>query len=327
MQTKILQLLQQSNGEFLSGESMSRQLGVSRAAVWKHIRQLQQKGIEIQAVTRKGYRLCGDVHLLDQTAIASGLHTRVLGRQVILERTLDSTNRLARALAQQGCIHGSVVIADQQTGGRGRRGREWFSAPGENLYMSLILRPALEPRFAPRYTIGAALSIYRMLSKLQLKPAIKWPNDVLVNGKKISGILLEMEGTIESLDVIIVGVGLNINTMLFPPELCGIATSLAQLCGHSFDRNRITAMLLNEMEPIFEQCENDDSYLALWKEYKSCCSTIGQLVDISGVTGVVTGIVEDIDEMGRLLLKTDDGLQVISAGDVSLRPAGKGEKI
>ena len=188
--------------------------------------------------------------------------------------------------------------------------------------MSVVLRPRLEAQHAPRFTLATALGVYNLAASLGLVPSIKWPNDVLIAGKKICGILLEMEGTIESLDSLIVGFGLNVNTLEFPSEIQSFATSLCAQAGREWNRAEIMAQLLNELEPLFDACAQEDSYSALLTQYRAHCATIGQVVDIAGIASDLHGVVEDIDDTGRLLLRTTDGvLQTVAAGDVTLRPS------
>ena len=320
MRETILRMLRQSGDEFISGELISEQLGITRAAVWKHMQALQREGFDIEAVTRKGYRLRGSANALLPSLIEPELKTRSLGREMVYLNSAPSTNIIARQLSQQGCAHGTVVLAEEQTAGRGRRGRAWLNAPGQDICMSAVLRPRLEAQHAPRFTLSTALGIYRVAAALGLVPSIKWPNDVLVAGKKLCGILLEMEGNMDSLESIIVGLGLNVNTDKFPQELASIATSLGKELNRTLSRREVLSSLLNELEPLYDACEDDAAFTDVLNTYKTACGTLGQAVDVTGVRETLSGIAEDIDEAGRLLLRTPDGvLHTISAGDVSLR--------
>jgi BirA family biotin operon repressor/biotin-[acetyl-CoA-carboxylase] ligase len=313
-------MLRQSGDEFISGELISERLGITRAAVWKHMQALQREGVDIEAVTRKGYRLRSSANALLPSLIEPELKTRSLGREMIYLNNAPSTNIVARQLSQQGCAHGTVVLAEEQTAGRGRRGRAWLNSPGKDICMSAVLRPRLEAQHAPRFTLSTALGIYRVAAALGLVPSIKWPNDVLVAGKKLCGILLEMEGNMDSLESIIVGLGLNVNTDEFPQELASIAPSLGKELNRTLSRREVLSSLLNELEPLYDACEDDAAFADVLNTYKKACGTLGQAVDVTGVRETLSGIAEDVDEAGRLLLRTPDGvLHTISAGDVSLR--------
>ena len=319
MRETILRMLQASGEEFLSGEIISERLGISRAAVWKHMQALQHEGIMIEAVTRKGYRLQSDTSALLPALIEQGLRTHSLGRAIQYFHSVSSTNQIARELSRQGCPQGMVVIADEQTEGRGRRGRSWVNSPGKDICMSAVLRPKMESQHAPRFTLATALGVYRVATDLGLAPSIKWPNDVLVEGKKVCGILLEMEGNMDSLDALIVGLGLNVNTDDFPQELCSIATSLSKELDQPLNRREVLCALLDELEPFFDACENEAAFAGMLETYKTSCSTIGKEVTVHGIRETFCGIAEDIDEIGRLMVRTDDGvLHTVSAGDVTL---------
>ena len=229
---------------------------------------------------------------------------------------------IPRELVQQGCPHGTVITAEQQTAGRGRRGRNWSNSPGKDICMSLVLRPKMETQHAPRFTIGTALGVYRAVSDFGLLPSIKWPNDVLLGPqlKKICGILLEMEGNLETLEAIIVGIGLNVNTQSFAPELVNTASSLMQEAGRRFDRVEVLTKLLDTLEPIYDACEDDKGYAQVLSDYRKCCSTLGQSVCVTGIQETFYGVAQDVDALGRLIVRLKDGsTRIVGAGDVSVR--------
>lgn len=320
MRNAILKLLQENPDSYVSGARISEQLGVSRTAVWKHIQALQREGIVIEAVTNRGYRLKEAANVLHTAFIEPMLQTKWLGREMTHLNSVPSTNQLARQMAAQGCAHGTVILAEEQTAGRGRLGRSWTNLPGKDICMSMVLRPRLEAQHAPRYTLASALGVYQLAAKLGASPFIKWPNDVLINGKKICGILLEMAGDMDALQSVIVGIGLNVNTDVFPEEIEKTATSLSLSIKRTLDRNQVLSMLLNLLEPLYEACENEDTYQALLSEYTRCCGTIGESISVTGIRETLNGVAEGIDGVGRLLLRTADGtLHALSAGDVSLR--------
>ncbi len=318
MRETVLHLLQKSNGNYISGEEISKILGVSRAAVWKHIHALKTAGYTIEATRNRGYRLTSCP--LSAGAIMPLLQTRALGRSLICLQTATSTNILARELALQGAPHGSALAAETQTAGRGRLQREWVDSPGKDICVSLILRPHIETQYAPRFTLATALGIHQLLRNMSIPATIKWPNDVLINGKKICGILLELNGTIDELAFVVVGIGINVNTASFPSDLSAVATSLCLLTGEQHGRASLFAMLLNTLEPLYDMCETADAYERLLSQYKQACSTIGQEVAVRSLQNEWQGTVQDIDERGQLLLRTPDGqIHALSAGDVTLR--------
>ncbi len=320
MRESILRILNEHVGEYTSGEHISEQLGITRAAVWKHIQFLQKEGLNIGAVTRKGYKLLDNTQVLRPAFIKPLLKTEKLGCELVFVEKLASTNLFARELLHHGCKHGTVIIAQEQLKGRGRLGRSWFNDPGKDICMSIVLKPKLEAHYAPLFTLATALGIHKLASNLGLTPLIKWPNDVLISEKKFCGILLEMQSNMDALESIIVGIGLNVNTLLFPAELADSATSLALECSCVLNRSQIAAELLNTLEPIYNACEHDGNFPQLLQEYKRFCSTLGKNIEVSGLHKTQYGIAEDIDSLGRLLLRTEDGeVHTISAGDVTLR--------
>ncbi|HWR24373.1 MAG TPA: biotin--[acetyl-CoA-carboxylase] ligase [Feifaniaceae bacterium] len=320
MRNAILKMLQENPEGYVSGARISEQLGVSRTAVWKHIQALQREGIVIEAVTNRGYRIIGAANVLHPAFVTPMLKTKWLGRGMTHLNSVPSTNQLARQMAAEGCAHGTAVLAEEQTAGRGRLGRGWTNLKGKDICMSMVLRPRLEAQHAPRYTLASALGVYRLAEELGTSPVIKWPNDVLINGKKICGILLEMTGDMDALQSVIVGVGLNVNTDAFPAEIEKTATSLSLSTGKTLDRNRVLSMLLNLLEPLYDACESEEAYAGLLREYTRCCGTIGQAVSVTGIRETLSGVAEGIDGVGRLLLRSADGtLRALSAGDVTLK--------
>ena len=223
-------LRQSETGAFISGQELCGQLGVSRTAVWKSIRQLKEAGYQIEAVQNKGYRLLSVPDILSKSEIESRLHTQWAGRPICYFDEIDSTNTEAKRVAEgaagaQG--HGTVIVAEEQNAGRGRRGRDWSSPRGEGIFFSILLRPDMNPANASMLTLVKALAVAKGISKSTgLEPAIKWPNDVVINGRKIVGILTEMSAQIDYVNHIVVGSGINVHQKNFPKELAAKATSL-----------------------------------------------------------------------------------------------------
>ncbi|MBQ3108593.1 MAG: biotin--[Clostridia bacterium] len=319
---KILDILIRNRDRFISGAQLSTELGVTRAAIWKHIRALQQEGISIEGVSNRGYRLMALPDRLKAEYIQPYLNTHRVGRSMVCLDETGSTNSDARALALSGCADGLTVLAESQQAGRGRRGRSWHSEQGAGIYMSVVLRPEISPALAPRFTLSAALAVCRVLKGMEIPAEIKWPNDVLCRGKKMCGILLEMGGNMEKLDYIVVGMGINANHSEYPEEIREIATSVKLELGQSTERCRLTARILDELETLADQCITDEGYRALMEEYKANSATLGKLVNVIGVNETLTGTVEDFDELGCIVLRMEDGsVRRIGSGDVSVRNA------
>ncbi|MDR1620022.1 MAG: biotin--[acetyl-CoA-carboxylase] ligase [Clostridiales bacterium] len=320
MREQILNMLLARQNAYLSGEQISGDLGVTRAAVWKHIRALQVDGFEIEAAPRKGYRLKAGRDILCTALLDPLLDTRRLGRPSLFLRTTLSTNIEAKRLAQQGAAHGAVVAGEEQTAGRGRLGRGWVNARGLDICLSILARPNIETRYAARFTIATALGVYRLTRQYGLNAGIKWPNDVLVSGKKICGILLELEGTLDRLSAVVIGLGLNVNNPAFAPPLDQTATSFALEMGRVTPRIEVLANLLNILEPLYEDCATEAGFAGILRAYRENCQTIGREISITGIHDSVCGIARDVGDMGKLLLQTPDGrMHTFATGDVSLR--------
>ncbi len=322
MSTKeaLLKYLKESAGEWTSGESLASALAISRTAIWKQIKALQEEGYCIASSTKRGYLLQGAPDRLLPTEIRDGLETRVFGRERIDYFTeTDSTNVRARALAHGGASEGTIVVAESQTQGRGRRGRSWFSPPGCGIYISIILRPQVQPHEAPQLTLMAAVAMAETLLKTADLPfTIKWPNDILVNGKKISGILTEMSLEMDRVDYVVVGVGLNVNTEAdaVAEDIRDIATSLRILTGQSFSRVAILRDFLKRMEHYYELFEKRQ-FAVIRDRWKELSGIIGRYVKIENLDHAYEGEVVDIDQDGFLVLRLTTGeLQRIVAGDV-----------
>lgn len=319
----ILGFLSESGSDFTSGEALSGKLGLSRTAVWKRVEALRTKGYRIEAISARGYRLLEVPDRLTSLELAPLLTTRDMGRTVHHHDSVGSTNEVAFRLAQDGAEHGEVVVAEQQTAGKGRRGRAWVSPPGLNLYFSAILRPELPPQRAPELTLVAAVALAETLREQGTEAAIKWPNDVHLDGRKVAGILTELSAEPERVHFVIVGVGINLNSRAehFPEELRETATSLTLATGQRVLRARFAAALWGRMEEWLDRYleEGFDPVRARWK---ALSSTLGQDVLVRTDRQELRGRAEDIDPSGALLVRTEGGsLERVLAGDVEqLRP-------
>jgi len=319
----VAQALLQAQG-YLSGQQLSDRLGITRAAVWKQIQTLREEGWQIESVPNRGYRLGSRPGGMSAALIASELRTRQIGRELRVLDRVDSTNRAAREWAREGAPHGSAVLAVTQSAGRGRRGRSWVSGEG-GLYCSIVLRPNLATEKVPRLTLVAALAVREAIEQTTgLRAGIKWPNDVLLHGKKVSGILTELSADAERLEFAVVGIGINVRKTAFPPEVEEIATSLENEGGMT-ERPALAAALFGALEDLLDRMERE-GFGVVMEEYKRYSLTLGKEVRILGVEGTEEGVVESFDDLGMILLRRKDGSSLrIASGDVSLRPVEEGE--
>ncbi len=316
---RILQHLRANTEAWTSGEDLSRELALSRSAVWKHVRTMRQQGYEIQSSPRKGYRLTATPPWLLPGEIREGLDTRVFGREeIVYLRETDSTNTQAKALAASGAPEGTVVIAETQTGGRGRKGRSWHSPAGDGVYVTVVLRPRISPVEAPRITLIAGIAAAEILRAAfpDLDVHIKWPNDILVGRKKLAGILTEISSDMDEVGFVVCGMGMNVNGRRFPPEIEPLATSLLLETGRPADR----APLLRDYLRAYERW-----YLAfgergvepILERWKALSRTPGRRVAVDGPGGRVSGTALDVDRDGSLLVRDDDGaVHAVFSGDV-----------
>ncbi len=321
LRDEILELLEQSGGGPVSGEELSRALGVTRAAVWKQVRALRELGYRIEGSPRSGYRLEGIPDILYPREIRKRLQTRVFGKEIFHYTRVGSTNQVAFDLAHRGYPEGTLVIAEEQTAGRGRWQRRWFSPPQAGIWMSLLLRPEMAPVRVPQVTLVLGASCARAIhSCLGFRPAIKWPNDLLYEGKKLCGILVEMEATAEQVRFLVAGIGINVNQKDsdFPPELKDKATSLRMITGMRVDRLSLLCRILEALEEDYRRfcSEGFASLRERWLEYEA---TLGREVRVLLGERELTGIAEDLDEDGSLVLRLGDGrLQRVSSGELTL---------
>ena len=253
MEDKILIELKNSK-DYISGETLSSSLKVSRAAIWKHIKNLKSKGYLIDGISKKGYKLISSPDLINKSELLSLMKTSILGRNIIYFDNINSTNIKGKELAQRDIENGSLIIAEKQTLGNGRFSRKWVS-PNGGLWFSLVLRPNLPPTEAPKITQIAAASIYKTLNDLNINSTIKWPNDILINDKKLCGILAEMKCDMDQVHYLILGIGINvnINEMDFDESIKSTATSLKIQFNKQFNRNKILATFLNHFEILYNK--------------------------------------------------------------------------
>lgn len=318
MREKILLMLANAD-DYLSGEEISKVLGISRAAVWKHIKTLQEEGCRIDAVTKKGYRLTmGGLQMAEQLQY---LKTKWLGRRQQYFPVTESTNFLAKAAGEGDGENGLVFFADKQTKGHGRLGRAWSSPAGHGIWFSLLLRPQLMPSVAPQITLASAVGVATALQRLGFEAGIKWPNDVFISGRKVCGISTEMSADMDKINYVVVGIGVNVLTTEFPEELQNVATSLkieADKSGVNLPtRNIIAAELLDALEEAYEALYNQ-GFAPIRKRWLASNITVGQRVKVTTVTDETYGVAKSINKDGYLIIETDDGRETtVVYGDVT----------
>lgn len=320
---RVLEILRNTT-DYVSGENIGKMLGVTRASVWKHIRQLRNEGYQITSVTNKGYLLTEN-DILSENIISSALTTKDMGRNTHFFLETDSTNTQLKLLGSKNAPHGTLVIAESMTHGRGRLGRVWQSPKFTGLWFSLLLRPNIPPQNASVITLLAGIAVSRGIEKVtHVKTDIKWPNDILLNGKKICGILTEMDCEMDKTNFVILGIGVNVNTKIFPDDLSDIATSIFIETGVIYSRLDLLNSILNELEIVYSKfIAKSSGFSSFARSYQSMCINIGRNLQVIGTmsdnsfTGVGVGITED----GGLLVKRDsDGCTVVvTAGEVSIR--------
>lgn len=324
---EILRMLKQRHPEFISGEELSRHFKISRTAIWKYIKSLKAEGYILEAYSKIGYRLV-DSCIFNGFEIAGNLETDIIGKKVLYFKTLDSTNNYAKKIALEGAEEGLAVVAGSQTEGRGRLGRKWNSPFGSGIYLSIILRPVLPPEAVQGITLAAAVAVTQAMEKITgIKPGIKWPNDLLLDGRKVCGILTEMNTEMERVNFIVLGIGINYNRQYdeFPAELAGKATSLG---AYAWDRGidiKESGMLdmlravLQEIDKVYNKIINNRSSEVLdkWKEYSV---TLGREVRIISGSTEYAAVAEDITGDGKLIVRCSDGnVKAVQSGEVMLR--------
>jgi len=316
----ILRLFREAGSGFVSGQQVSRELKVSRTAVWKHINGLREAGYKIEAIPSRGYHLLSCPDILSLEEVRERLTSTSIGRRLICLPETTSTNADAFRLADGGAEEGTTVIADAQLGGKGRRGRVWSSPAGVNLYCSVVLRPAILPHEAPQLTFLSAVAVARAIEgTTALKPEIKWPNDLLINGRKVAGLLNEMSAETDGINFVILGIGVNLNMTSgqFPADLRTPATSLLLEQGLPVNRAQFAATMLGELGRLYTDFLNN-GFDPVREEWQRRCNANGREVVVSEA-GVETarGTFDGIDGDGAMLVRSPVGtVERILCGDV-----------
>lgn len=311
--------------DYISGQELCERLGVSRTAVWKVVGQLKEEGYQIEAVKNRGYRIVEIPDVITEAEIGSRLTTEVMGRSCVCYEETDSTNIRAKLLAEEGKPHGTLVCAEKQTGGKGRRGRAWSSPSGEAIYMSLLLRPQIQPAHASMLTLVMGLAAAEACNEVlgeenTSRVQIKWPNDLVLDGRKLAGILTEMSVEMDYIHYIVVGIGINVNTKSFPGELGKIAGSMYQTAGRSFVRADLIGRCMKCFEKYYNIFIRTEDFSLLKEDYSRLLVNIGKTVRVLDPNNEYTGIALGINNDGELLVERENGqVEAVYAGEVSVR--------
>lgn len=321
MKEEILRALRSTDG-YVSGQQLCEKLGVSRTSVWKAIKSLREDGYEIDAVSSRGYRVIGCPDTIAEEEIASRLHTNRMGKKICYFSSIDSTNAYARRIGEEGAPDGTLVIADEQTAGRGRSGRHWVTPPGTAIAFTLLLKPDIPPSRISMVTLVMGLAVCSAIRRLTgLDAGIKWPNDVVIDGRKVCGILTEMSAEMDGVHYIVIGTGINTNLTSFPDEIKDVATSLQIQLGHPVDRAEVLVEVIELFEEYYEKFEKDGDLSNLQDIYNEALLNRGRKVRVLDPKGEYTGRALGIDPEGKLLVERDDDGETVKvwSGEVSVR--------
>ena len=318
LKDRVLAVLEENKGKSVSGSEIARSVGMTRSAVWKAVEQLRDEGYSICAVTNRGYCLSEESDFLSEQSIVLNLRTKSLGRKIDVFKTIDSTNNFAKSLAQLGAEHGTVVISEVQTQGKGRMGKSFYSPMGMGIYMSVILRPQLSVEHSLLITSCAAVATAEAIERVAgIDCKIKWVNDIYAGRKKLCGILTEASVNVEQggLEYAIVGIGINVQNVTFPRNIADIATSVKLEANKHISRSALTAEILNCLEERLETIR-DKSFL---EEYRRRSNVIGRRIEVTHNEVATKMDCIGIDEIGRLIVRTDDGEEkAIMSGTVRI---------
>ncbi len=319
MRTELLTMLRETK-DYVSGQKICETFGVSRTAVWKAVNQLRNSGYEIEAVSNKGYRLLSVPDVLNQNELLSRRKTKWIGKDTLCYETIDSTNAQAKRLAEAGYGDGTLIVADHQEAGRGRRGRSWETPAGTNIAMSLLLKPEINPNNASMITLVAALAVSKAITQITGEPApIKWPNDIVMNGKKVCGILTEMSAQFDYVNHIVVGIGINVNIESFPEEIAETATSLRIETGKQISRAELIEAVWEQFETVYEVYLQTQDLRNLVKEYDARLINMHRNVKVLDPKEPFEGRAMGITPRGELMVDTWESRKLVSSGEVSVR--------
>ncbi|MCI5517809.1 MAG: biotin--[acetyl-CoA-carboxylase] ligase [Roseburia sp.] len=319
MKSEILEALRETDG-YVSGQDLCNKFGVSRTAVWKAIKQLKEAGYEIEAVPNKGYHIVSAPDLMNKVELESIRNTTWAGQEIYYYDVTDSTNIRAKELAEEGHPSGTLVVADHQESGRGRRGRSWDSPSGTGIFMTLLLKPEMNPNHASMLTLVAAMAVARAISKCaDTEALIKWPNDIVIGGKKICGILTEMSAQFDFINHIVIGIGINVHNEHFPEEIVETASSILLQTGKRIRRAELIEQILEQFEHYYAIFMETEDLSGLVKEYNSILVNMNKSVRVLDPKEPFEGKAMGITKKGELIVDTWESRKMVSSGEVSVR--------
>lgn len=319
MKAEILTILKDTDG-YVSGQELCERFGVSRTAVWKAMNQLKKEGYEIESVQNKGYHLVKTPDILSKNELVSIRKTKWVGTEICYFDVTDSTNTQAKSLGEGDAPNGTLVVAGKQESGRGRRGRSFESPAGTGIFMTLLLRPEIEPQNASMLTLVSALAVAKGIEHMvDLPVQIKWPNDIVINGKKVCGILTEMSAQMDYVNYIVIGIGINVGNEEFPEEIKDVATSIYLESGKHVNRAMLIEKIWEEFEDYYELYEKTQDLSSLVKEYDSYLVNRAQKVRVLDSKEPYEGKAMGITDRGELIVDTWEARRLVSAGEVSVR--------
>lgn len=321
MKRKLLKFLKENKGTFISGEEIATELGVSRTSIWKIIKQMKEEGYKIDSAPRKGYKLILDEDIINAQELNIELADSMYHNKIHYFEEIGSTSTYAKELASKECESGSLIISELQVDGRGRLGRNWESPKGSGIWMSLVLKPDLAPTKASKITQITAAAVVLAVNKIyKLDAKIKWPNDIVIDGKKICGILTEMNAELNHINYVVVGIGVNVNTEEFPSDLIDKATSIAKVTSEKSNRIPLIGEILKAFEELYIEYLNGYDFEKILEINKKYSATIGNEVVVTRRNDVVRGFAYDLNNEGELLIrKEDDQIETVYYGEVSVR--------
>jgi BirA family biotin operon repressor/biotin-[acetyl-CoA-carboxylase] ligase len=319
MKDKIVERLYLDKG-FVSGEVISKEYGLSRTAIWKYIQALREDGYNIESRTKKGYMLIAKPDNIDFDQMQSDLETNILGKEIFYYDKINSTNTRAKEIAFQ-VTEGALVVAEEQIDGKGRLGREWSSPKNKGVYMSVILKPKIDPVNVARITLLGAAAINLALIDIGIKSDIKWPNDIVIDGKKVAGVLTEMNSELGIINYIVLGIGINANLNLeeIPEELKEKATSLKIVKGEYIDRRELFVRLVSRIDELYKEFVETGEISRAIRICIDNSSVIGKDIVVHQGKDKRRGRAIGINEKGELIVEFDTGVENLFSGEISIR--------
>lgn len=319
MRTELLTALKEAE-DYISGQELCERFGVSRTAIWKAVNQLKEAGYEIEAIQNKGYKILSVPDRLSERELQSIRKTSWAGKEIFYYDVIDSTNVKAKQLAEEGHPAGTLVVAEKQDAGRGRRGRSWEAPAGSGIYMTLVLKPEISPNNASMLTLVAALAVAGSITKCTGKQAgIKWPNDIVMEGKKVCGILTEMSAQFDYVNHIVVGIGINVHNENFPKEIEEMATSIYLQTGEHINRAALIEEILEQFEHYYAIYLKTEDLSGLVKKYNASLVNMNKNVRVLDPKEPFEGKAMGINERGELIVDTWESRKLVSSGEVSVR--------